>query len=92
MSLTWGGMIRERREQYGNRNEIIQKKRRDSKRERKCSREGEVERERISSCRGDFGLRSSLFLRYFKYNSFLKGSDSDVYETELLFLLEACQV
>ena len=92
MSLTWGGMIRERREQYGNRNEIIQKKRRDSKRERKSSREGEVERERISSCRGDFGLRSSLFLRYFKYNSFLKGSDSDVYETELLFLLEACQV
>ena len=81
MNLTWGGMIRERREQYGNRNEIIQKKkRRDSK------------RERISSCRGDFGLRSSLFLRYFKYNSFLKGSDSDIYETELLFLLEACQV
>ena len=92
MNLTWGGMIRERREQYGNRNEIIQKKRMDSKRERNSSREGEVERERISSCRGDFGLRSSLFLRYFKYNSFLKGSDSDVYETELLFLLEACQV
>lgn len=31
-------------------------------------------------------------LEYLKYNSFLKGSVSNVYKTELLFLLEACQV
>lgn len=91
MNLTWGGMIRERREQYGNRNEIIQKKE-GIQRERERVAGRERLRERISSCREDFGLRSSLFLRYFKYNSFLKGSDSDIYETELLFLLEACQV
>lgn len=37
-------------------------------------------------------VRTSSVLEFLKYNSLLKGSGSNIYETELLFLLEACQV
>lgn len=37
-------------------------------------------------------MKTVPVLDYLKYNSFLKGSGSNIYETELLFLLESCQV
>lgn len=43
-----------------------------------------IEREKMTE--------TSPVLEYVKCNSFLKGSGSNIYETELLFLLEACQV